>query len=406
MFYLFGPAILCEVGRRDIERRQHERGLSWLNVARLLRPADMVVNYQMSRVLRRLNRPQQASSHLEVAVKNDLPADLHEREQVLQGLKVGTYPQSIQAWRDLLQSAGSDLPEVCEAFVLFRLSRFETVQAIELLEAWEQQYPTDARCLQLKGGIYELLEKWRPAIESYEQAASFTDKNQAILVDLAGVRIHQLQYDQAIVDLRVALKDGEPILDLSKAGGGGRSLEARVLLATCLLKTGELSEAERVLEKRCKSLEPSADLWAILGELSFQKGDLETAKKFCESSIAVDPARMQSHYLLAQTLDALGDKQGAKSEFDFVRTATTATTKIAKLTAELVSSPKDVELRYEIGSLAWQYQSRANGLRWLTELLQVDPLHQPTHRLLAEHYDETGNIALANFHRSQLTNQD
>lgn len=92
-----------------------------------------------------------------------------QREQLLLDLKQGRYPQQIEVWRDLTNTAGSDAPEICEAFVNFRLARFKTPdywylwvanfegQSFGLYENLGNcifQHASDARGISAVGGVY------------------------------------------------------------------------------------------------------------------------------------------------------------------------------------------------------------------------------------------------------------
>ena len=64
----------------------------------------------------------------------------------------------------------------------------------------------------------------------------------------------------------------------------------------------------------------------------------------------------------------------------------------------IASSPKDADLRREIGELFLRNGQTEQGLRWLDSALVIDPRHRATHRVLAEYYTKRGNSALARQH--------
>lgn len=388
--YAFGPALFCRFGAANLSARNHDKAKYWLELATLLRPNDQVANYQLAIAARRNGEIEAAKEHLRLALKSGLSDPSYEREEQLLGLKAGKYPGSIESWRQLVQSAGADLPEVCEAFVLFRLARFETQQAQTLLTAWEEQYPNDARCQHLKGNIFVLLEKYKPAIECFQLAADLTNNNQAILLDLAKAQMQLLLYEDAIASIERTLDDHS-----SKQG------EAHLVYAQCLLKTGQPKRAREWAAKCSQEVRQSAAMLSVLGELNFQEGKLEDALKYLEEAKTKAPADLQSRYLLARVLQGLGESARATAEFVFVKEATKASVEIPRLTAQLTGSPDDIELRFKLAKLSWQYQSRSVGLRWFQELLQRAPNHQPTHEILSDYYQSVGDEKLANFHRSQ-----
>lgn len=389
--YVFGPALFCRFGISNLNARKHDQAKYWLELATFLRPKDQVANYQLAIAWRRSGQVEAAKQHLQLALKSGLSDALYEREEQLLGLKAGQYPKSIESWRQLVQSAGADLPEVCEAFVLFRLARFETQQAQTLLAAWEEQYPSDARCQHLKGNIFVLLEKYKPAIACYQQAAELTTNNHAILLDLVKAQMQLLLFDNAIANIERILEDSSLNQD-----------ESQLLYARCLLKTGQLKRAREWVAQCSQEVQQSAAMLSVMGELHFQDGNLDDALKYLEEAKTKAPADLPSRYLLGRVLQGLGETERAKTEFVFVKEATKASVEIPRLTAQLSSAPDDIQLRFKLARLSWQYQSRSVGLRWFQELLKVAPNHQPTHKILAEHYQAAGDENRANFHRSQL----
>src|SRR5262249_52138197 len=72
------------------------------------------------------------------------------------------------------------------------------------------------------------------------------------------------------------------------------------------------------------------------------------------------------------------------------------------LRAESDSPTRDAASVFEIGSILLQIGETRLGLHWLHQALNRDPNHQPTHKLLAEHYQSHSDEQKASFHRSRL----
>ena len=78
---------------------------------------------------------------------------------------------------------------------------------------------------------------------------------------------------------------------------------------------------------------------------------------------------------------------------------TRALLQLSRLTSQVVEDPSNVELRFKVASITWQWKSRSDGEAWLRSVLEYDPKHADAHKLLAEHYASVGRNKEAEFHR-------
>ena len=68
-------------------------------------------------------------------------------------------------------------------------------------------------------------------------------------------------------------------------------------------------------------------------------------------------------------------------------------------TKEMDAKPRDVGLHYEIGAIFLRNGQEQTGVVWLKRALKLDSKHRPTHKLLAEYYEKTGDKKRAAEHR-------
>jgi Tfp pilus assembly protein PilF len=73
--------------------------------------------------------------------------------------------------------------------------------------------------------------------------------------------------------------------------------------------------------------------------------------------------------------------------------------RIKTLLKETVRSPKDLGRRCELAVLYLRRGRTEDGLQLLANILQEDAGHIPTHKALADYYEETGDAARASRHR-------
>jgi hypothetical protein len=104
---------------------------------------------------------------------------------------------------------------------------------------------------------------------------------------------------------------------------------------------------------------------------------------------------------LASALRAVGRVDEAEAHFAFVRKANQKLADLEGLLERVRENPKAVQERYQVGRTLMLYASPPKGAAWLRSVLEVDPHHGPTHRMLADYYAERNDQQLAERHRRQ-----
>lgn len=381
--YCVAPSALIAFSKRMIANREHRSASQLLHVAKLLRPYSAEVHYQLARVHRRLRR----NSEFEVSLARARDAGLDEllaaREETLFGMVNGDYPQDVAQWRSLLNEAGSDLPEVCEGFVYFRMQRFETTAAMEILDAWQEEYPISAQAYFLRGKILYALERKNEATQQFRQAAELDSDNAAILLDLGRVLLDRLQFQPALHVLETC-HSLEP-----------DNAEVTRLLADAYSHTGNPTLASELLQHALTDSPDDPELLYALGTVELTLNRTQPALKCLQEAAALRPTERKIRYEFGRALRQAGREAEAKDEFEFVERATEAVMRLPKMTADLVDNPQDQELRFEIAKISWTYESRENGARFLHDLLAINPNHLPALELLKKHYQLQGDMEKA-----------
>jgi Tfp pilus assembly protein PilF len=72
------------------------------------------------------------------------------------------------------------------------------------------------------------------------------------------------------------------------------------------------------------------------------------------------------------------------------------------LMQELLRSPRDAWLHYQIGEIFLRNGLTRDGERSLLTAVRLDPEHELAHRALAAHYEESGQPELAAMHRGAV----
>lgn len=370
-----------------LESRRHEAALAWINQSLSAGLDNADLHIQLARVHRRLGDTQAATEDLRLAASQGIDKQVLQREQLLLDLKQGRYPQQIEVWRELINTAGSDAPEICEAFVYFRLARFETTDALAILDAWQTDFPNDAQPRYLRGRLFNVIVRTNEAIQQFQEAAEIDPTRDDVLYELALLQMQLLAYTDAESSLCRCL------------AANADNLEARVLQARVWRKLGRTEAAQEALVSLVAQEPKLASALSELGALHLSQGNAGQAVEVLRRAIELEPVDREMRYLFAQALQRDGQADQAAHEYAFVKEAMAAAEALPKLLSDLAAEPGNIELRFQIAMINWKYQSRSVGLRWFQELLAIDPAHVPTHRALAEYYAERGDVERAEYHQ-------
>jgi tetratricopeptide (TPR) repeat protein len=376
-----------------IDSREHVAAGRWLTVARFVVPiplvgADLGEFYFLSaRLNRRLDKFDRVSDELRKARSHGWDVAAVEREQWIALAQTGRFDRVASHIADLLTDAGSDGPEICEAYVAWLLSRFKLPSAHRVIDVWQQDFPESGEPYFQRGRIFSVTQNWTAAVEQYSESLQREPHRTDVRLMRAKAQIQLVRYSEASADLE----------DVLRAEPG--HVEARIAHAQCLLNLGQAEAACRLLEAVVDEHPDSSEALSLLGRIEQKQGHQEAALVALEKAVAIRPIDSDARYALGKTLRALGRDAESKAHFDFVAESTRALLKLGQLTEKLVQKPDDVELRFEVGKLTWEWRSRDVGEQWLRSVLDYDAGHVETHKVLAEHYRDLGDQKRATHHQ-------
>jgi len=67
----------------------------------------------------------------------------------------------------------------------------------------------------------------------------------------------------------------------------------------------------------------------------------------------------------------------------------------------MLNDPDNVSLRHETGVIYLALGHEEEAARWFQSVLQLDPDHAPTHRVLADYFQKHGDAQRAEHHRQK-----
>jgi tetratricopeptide (TPR) repeat protein len=359
-------AVLSQVGlwrtRVAIEARQNSAASGWLSVAGWCWPRNAEWYFLSAVINRRAENFDAVEDNLKKSHSLGWPVSDLEREQLIAMAQTGQFRGVGNKWGELFQTAGSDGPEICKAYVNYALGRFRLDEAAAVLKGWKSDFPADPSPHVMEGKINIVLTQWDRAEQSFRRALEI-----------------------------------DPMIN-----------EARLQLANCLIEQLEFTEAEQQLRAVSADFRASPDVIAALAKCVAQHGELDEALQLLNdgtqshpASIVMEktPANTEIRYALAQALRNSGDEESAQRHFLLVDEGTKALRTLPTLQSIITANPEDLETRFQMASITWKWKSRRDGAAWLQSILESDPNHQPAHRLLADHYEELGDAGRREFHK-------
>lgn len=384
-------AVLSQAGlwqsRLALDARQNSRAASWLRVAGMCWPRNAEWHFLSAVVSRRAERFPEVESHLRMAHKLGWSVSDLEREQTLAMAQTGQFRIVGNKWSNLFKTAGSDGPEICEAYVNFALSRFRLDEAASVLEGWKADFPEDPAPYMMEGKINVVQMQWDRAEASFRRALKIDSALDEARLELAKCLIEKLDFLHAEEQLEAVSENFQ-----SKP-------EVIAALANCVAQRGELQEALQLLESGVSSHPDDEILLGALGRLQLMRGQNEAAIAALKPVLAIAPANTEIRYALAQALRNSGDEKSAQEHFRLVDEGTRALRSLPQLQSKIAADPSDLDTRFTIASVTWKWKSRKDGAAWLQSILDFDPQHRGANQLLAEHCENEGNLERAAYHR-------
>jgi Flp pilus assembly protein TadD len=154
--------------------------------------------------------------------------------------------------------------------------------------------------------------------------------------------------------------------------------------ARCLQAVGRTDEAESTLRTLVTNNPRHGPALLLLARLLLGREDAAGAVDFARQAARLDPNNPVPAATLAEGLRGVqSDKEAAAWE-DKARTLTEQNERIVSLSMAAKYNPRDVETRYQLGTLLMGLGRVDEAVRWFRAGLVIDPNHVPTRQALAK----------------------
>lgn len=374
--------------RKALANHHPDRAVQWLKAAERGDPQSAEVQFLLARSHRKLGGLTTARKHLNRALKLGYPKAALQREQWMALAQTGRIRETESNLNAHLSESGEDAQEICEAFVAGHLCNYNSNAARTWLDAWQADFPESAQPHYFRGLIWRHFILYDRAADELGQALQLDPSRDDIRFELAKTWELKHEFSEAVPLYRSCLEqDAE---------------DPQILmgLANCLVHLGEQTEAKSLYQTVTQRWPEEVRAHLGLAKLEMAN-DPKSVVRQLQPLAKEHPYDKELRYVLATALRSIGRTDEAETHFAFVREANQALADLEGLLETVREKPKSVPERYQVGRTLMMYASPSKGAAWLRSVLELDPQHGPTHRMLADYYAERGDLPLAEEHRQQ-----
>jgi predicted Zn-dependent protease len=371
-------AIAGWIGRRAMERASRDDMVAardWLRVAEWISPYAPETALATARIHRREGDLTEFGRELRRAEQLGIDPELSFRESLLASAQSGQMSIAGPQLASLLETAGGDEAEICEAYAQGYMRVRDFPSALAMLHAWAGDFPKDARPHAWIGQIQAELSASEAAEAAFRTALRLDPKNASAAFGLGQLLLDLKRPADAIPLFRIATSD--PSLGAS----------ATVGLASALKAESRAEEAEAALDEALLRFPDDYRLLVEKANSAVEQGRYAEAESALREEIEAGSNRREVRYTYALALRGLGRIDEATSHFEYATEAAKNTAIANRLVNQVNEEPGNLPLRFTIGSTLLRYGNIEDGLMWLQSVLDADPRHQPTHQALAEYYE-------------------
>lgn len=404
-----GPGMLARaMANRAAGQFNNASAERWIAIAKSVSWRQAEMELLTARLLRRQGRAEELEKALQRAIRTGADPKLVSLERALAQAQSGSLDSVEPLLFDALRNGLGDSSEISDAYAngLTILSRFD--QALNVLQAWQNDYPDDPRPPYRIGRIYEHQAVWDKAQDHYRQSINVSPTYHPARFRLGRVLMYDRQLEAAKDEFAACLSMENP-------------LAAQIQIASCLKALASTNQAAELLREVLKhddaeilasyaALEETPEhheAARILGDLEFELGNSTEAVRWLEHALAFNDRDSSSRYSLAVTLREMGREEEAEEHFARFQVVREALSRANVLRSRIQADSADIDARFELGELLLTHESIRMGFFWLRSVLEIQPDHQGAHQALARYYSDLAVNApeyktLADFHRQQF----
>jgi tetratricopeptide (TPR) repeat protein len=374
---------------RLLEKQNYQAAKPHLEAALKARPTSATLHLRLGRICRQLDLLPEAAEHLRAARRIEGETEEYQLEMLMVQAQAGHGEFLYDKLWIYVQRDRPQAPLVCEALARCFITQGLYHPAVNQIDRWLEKDPNNIQAMYLKGYCLAQLGSSETAVQLLKDALQRDPERDDVEQVLAFALGEIDRYNEAVV-LHERYLQKHPGDALALLG-----------LARCRQNQGQVDKARELLDQAVAADPTNAEVLAERGKVAMLLEQPEEAETWLRRAIKADPSNRLANFQLQSCLTRQGRETEAmavaeanrKREKDMERLQTILTKEIATN----VSPP----LYHEVGQLLLE-NGREEGLLWLYKALVLDPMYEPSNRLLAEYWEKQGDPDRAKIHRARL----
>jgi len=395
-------ALADDACRRFDFREAHRHLVGYLQ----LRPTEAEAHLQAARCARRAEfledyeghdpeLQQVASRHLSEAERLGAPRETAAVERALADMRHGAR-FSFNSERLLVERVRQltpDTPLILEGLIHAYLRHLYFEKALACEDALLRMQPGNLQGLLWRGRMRALLRQKPSAYEDLESALRLAPDFHPARYYLAEMLAAENRYLEAEPHLKVLIEHS------------AKNLLVRLLWARCRIELGHDSagaELDAWLQDAPPHHPRIIEALDAAARVALYSSQPEKAEGYARRALAELPLDKQALNNLLRSLNWQGRKQEAQEVETQLAQVIKDLAIVARVWDRLAKDSTNLELRYELGSAYLRLARPGDALVWLNSVLDREPEHRATLRLLGSYYEKCGQRALAAEMRQRL----
>src|SRR5262245_9552983 len=372
------PSLELDAAEAALRRNDPQAARLRLDHVLARRPKDERALFLAAQAARRSDAYADAERYLTALDGTGRPAEASRLEWVLLGVQQGDFGDQ-EEW--LRGAVGRNHPE--EAGILEALAKgydaaFRWERAQEALARLLDRQPDHVIGLVLRAAIADRFRKTETAEQDLRLAVAKSPDNATAHAALAGFLNSHGHTREAIYHYELARCVGPA------------DTAMRLGLARALFDSANLDGASRELDSLLAEEPNNVEALVERGRLAVRRGQFTEADQFLDRATRAAPWHRDAHRWQHVALKELGRNEAAARCEARLAELGREDAEGGRLKLRARDAPSDLAVRMKL----WEWSVRngqiAEGVAWLTEVLQVDPGHAAAHAAFADYFNRTG----------------